>query len=106
VGNLGRHGTSGSGRSIDYANAHFCHSTNFSLVKNLCRFIINVKYIRRWRMLLSLKRLLIAWWEFLFLEPRVHGVNKPENDVGQLKEKDLQISLVRPNFLLHKVTFP
>jgi len=67
VGILRHHGTSVSGRSIDYANALFCHSTNFSDVKVLCRFIINVKYFRGWPMLLSFKRLLIAWREFSFL---------------------------------------
>ena len=40
-----------------------------------------------------------------FLEPNIHGVNKPANDVGQLEKKDLQIALVRPTFLLHKITF-
>jgi len=56
-------------------------------------------------MLLSLKMLLIVLWEFLFLEPRIYGVNKSANEVGQLEKKDLQIALIRPTFLLHKVTF-
>jgi len=35
-------------------------------------------------MLLSFKTLLIVLREFLFLEPSVHGVSKPANDVGLL----------------------
>ena len=34
--------------------------------------------------MLSLKTLLIVLREFLFLEPTIHGVNKPANDVGLL----------------------
>jgi hypothetical protein len=91
-------------RSIDYPNALFCYSTDFSIVKDLCRFLINVKYFRGWSMLLSLKTLLVLR-EFLFLEPSIQAVNKPANDVGQLEKRDLQTAFIRPIFLLHEVTF-
>jgi len=56
-------------------------------------------------MMLSLKTLLIVLREVLFLEPSVHGVNKPANDMGLLAKKALQSALIWPTFLLHKVTF-
>jgi hypothetical protein len=56
-------------------------------------------------MLLFLRTLLIVLRKFLFLEPSIHGVNKPANDVGQLEKSILQIALIRPTILLHKVTF-
>jgi hypothetical protein len=75
-------------------------------VKDFCRLVINVKYIRGWSVLLSLKKMFIVLREFSFFEPSIHGVNKPESDAGRLKKKrDLQIVLIRPTFLLHKVTF-
>jgi len=56
-------------------------------------------------MLLSLKTLFIVLREVWFLEPSVHGVNKPANNVGLLAKKALQSELIRPTFLVHKVTF-
>ena len=83
-----RHGTSVAGRCVDYRTARFCHSTNFSLVKDFCRLVINVKYIRGWSVLLSLKKMFIVLREFSFFEPSIHGVNKPESDAGRLKKKE------------------